>query len=153
MGPGCGCVLLLLFACTALSAQAFESAHFECIDMRALAVMMAEIITSYMLTVPRVYIAGQTSYMMEAAIKFIEPLCAPLACLLRSGFTNTGGTGGRLTAYDMLVLLNSMEVLTDCSRTVLKRDKLTDDRTAFRLPPRPPQTIITLPGSDCNYAV
>ncbi len=93
--------------------------------MRALTVMIAEIITSYMMTVPRVYLADQVSYMMEAAINFIEPLCAPLASLLWSGFTDTDGAGGRLTSHDMLSLLNSMEVLTDCTRTLPKRDKLT----------------------------
>ena len=71
--------------------------------------MIAEIITSYMVPVPRYYTADKVIDMVDAAIAFLEPLCPAMVPLLRAGFSDMPAE--RPSAVDMLAELNSAEVL------------------------------------------
>ncbi len=81
----------------------------EKVDIFSLAVMISEIITSYMVPVPRRYHADEATGMVDAAIAFLEPLCPAMVPLLRAGFSDVPAE--RPSAAYVLTVLNSVEVL------------------------------------------
>ncbi len=81
----------------------------EKVDIFSLTIMIAEIITSYMVLAPRQYLADEVIDMVDAAIAFLEPLCPAMVPLLRAGFSDVPAE--RPSAVDMLTVLNSAEVL------------------------------------------
>ncbi len=85
----------------------------EKVDIFSLTVMIAEIITSYMVPAPRYYSADKVIDMVDAAIAFLEPLCPAMVPLLRAGFSDVPVE--RPSAVDMLTVLNSAEVLVALS--------------------------------------
>ena len=93
------------------AAEVFSRArrYNEKVDMFSLTVMISEIITSYMVPVPRRYLADEVIDMVDAAIAFLEPLCPAMVPLLRAGFSDVPAE--RPSAVDMLTVLNSAEVL------------------------------------------
>ena len=86
----------------------------EKVDIFSLIVMMAEIVTSYMMPTPRRFVADHVMDMVDIAIEFMEPLCSPMVPLLRSGFSDVPTE--RPSAHDMLSVLNSPDVLA-CAAT------------------------------------
>jgi hypothetical protein len=93
------------------AAEVFSRArrYNEKADIFSLTVMIAEIITSYMVPVPRYYTADKVIDMVDAAIAFLEPLCPAMVPLLRAGFSDVPAE--RPSAHSMLTVLNS-EVIT-----------------------------------------
>ncbi len=91
--------------------EEFSRAHrySEKVDIFSLTVMIAEIITSYMVPAPRQYLVDEAIDMVDAAIAFLEPLCPAMVPLLRAGFSDVPAE--RPSAVDMLTVLNSAEVL------------------------------------------
>ncbi len=81
----------------------------EKVDIFSLTVMIAEIITSYMVPAPRQYLADEVIGMVDAAIAFLEPLCPAMVPLLRAGVSDVPTE--RPSAVDMLTVLNSAEVI------------------------------------------
>ncbi len=82
----------------------------EKVDIFSLTVMISEIITSYMVPGLRQYLADEVIDMTNAAIAFLEPFCPAMVPLLRAGFSDVPAQ--RPSAFDMLTVLNSAEVLT-----------------------------------------
>jgi hypothetical protein len=104
-------VIECLLRCILQAAEVFLRArrYNEKVDMFALTVIIAEIITSYMVPAPRRYLADEVEDMVDAAIAFLEPLCLAMVPLLRAGFSDVPAE--RPSAVDMLTVLNSAEVL------------------------------------------
>ncbi len=88
----------------------------EKVDIFSLTIMIAEIITSYMVPAPRQYLADEVIDMVDAAIAFLEPLCPAMVPLLWAGFSDVPTE--RPSAADMLTVLNSADVLAALRLTV-----------------------------------
>ena len=93
------------------AAEVFSRArrYNEKVDIFSLTVMIAEIITSYMVPSPRYYSADKVIDMVDAAIAFLGPMCPAMVPLLRAGFSDVPTE--HPSAHDMLTVLNSAEVL------------------------------------------
>ena len=111
-------MVIMLVVLHVQAAEVFSRArrYNEKVDIFSLTVMIAEIITSYLVPAPRYYPADKVMDMVDAAIAFLEPLCPAMVPLLRAGVSDVSTE--RPSAVDMLTVLNSAEVVAALAAAV-----------------------------------